>query len=171
LDPHVGSGRTEHRFSWWHQAVFLFDRTYAWSEDCDEYIEAASGDWLGQSRSRGVTLVSPGGAVFSSEAAPLTVEVLDEPPEVSKEAESVGEFDLLLPSGELVMEESGGGGSETALQLPPGEWRARWSGFGETAAEEREFSDEPQERPRPDRYVLQLWPMRSPGRVALLRGR
>jgi len=88
-----------------------------------------------------------------------------------QEAESLGEFDLLLPSGELVMEESGGGGSETALQLPPGEWRARWSGFGETAAEEREYSDAPQERPRPDRYFLQLWPLRSPGRVALLRGR
>src|SRR5215217_1479080 len=80
--------RTEHRFSWWHQGVFLFDRAYAWSDDCSEYIEAASGPWLGQSHSREVTFVSPGGAVFSSEDAPLVVEVLDEPPELSNEADS-----------------------------------------------------------------------------------
>jgi hypothetical protein len=57
------------------------------------------------------------GAVFSSEGAALIVEVLDGPPELSNEAESVGEFDLLPPSGEPVMEESGGGVGETALLL------------------------------------------------------
>ena len=83
---------------------------------------AASGAWLGQSQSRAVTFVSPGGAVFSSEAASLVVEVLDRPRELSRAAESVGEFDLLVPSGELVIEESGGGGGETILALPRGEW-------------------------------------------------
>ena len=68
------------------------------------YTQAASGAWLGQSESRAVSCVSPDGAVFGSEDAPLTVEVLDGPPELSEEAESVGEFDLLVPSGELVME-------------------------------------------------------------------
>jgi hypothetical protein len=148
--------------------VLLFDRAYAWSEDFSEYTEAASGAWLGQSRSRAVTFVSPGGAVFSSEDAPLTVEVLDEPPDLSGEADSVGEFELLLPSGELVMEESGGGGGETVLRLPPGEWRARWSGFGQAAAEKREYSE--QSGPRPDRYLLQLWPRLSPEPVSILRG-
>ena len=142
----------------------LFDRSYAWSNDFSEYTEAATGAWLGQSRSRGVTYVSPGGAVFSSEEAPLTVEVLDVPPELQEEAESAGEFDLLLPSGELVMEESGGGGGETVVPLPAGEWRARWSGFGEAAAEE--FQDDP----RPDHYLLQIWPLGEPGRVVILRG-
>ena len=146
----------------------LFDRTYEWSEDFSEYIEAASGAWLGQSQSRGVTCVSPGGAMFSSEGAPLTVELHDGPPEPSEDAESVGEFDLLLPSGELVMEESGGGGGETVLQLSPGDWRARWSGFGERAAEE--YDEHSEAGPRPDRYLLQLWPLRTPEPVVLLRG-
>src|SRR4051794_12124118 len=129
----------------------LFDRTNVWSEDFSEYTEAASGAWLGQSQSRAVTFVSPGGAEFSSEGAPLVVDVLDGPPELGDEAESVGEFDLLLPSGELVMEESGGGGRETVLALPPGDWRARWSGFGERAAEEREYVEPADAGPRPDR--------------------
>jgi len=148
----------------------LFDRTYDWSQDFSEYMEAASGAWLGQSKSRAVTCVSPGGAVFGSDDAPLTVEVLDGPPDLSDEAESVGEFDLLVPSGDLVMEESGGGGGETVLPLPPGDWRARWSGFGETAAEEREYAAPSEAEPRPDRYLLQLWPLHAPGPVVILRG-
>jgi len=148
----------------------LFDRTYVWSEDFTEYTEAASGAWLGQSRSRAVTFVAPGGAVFGSEDAPLTVEGLDGPPELPREAESVGEFDLLVPSGELVMEESGGGGGETVLPMPPGEWRARWCEFGESSAEEREYAEQPEAGPRPDRYLLPLWPLRSPGTVVILRG-
>jgi hypothetical protein len=162
--------RTEHRFSWWHQGVLVFDRTYAWSENFSEYTEAAAGSWLGQSQSRGVTFISPGGGVFSSRDAPLIVEVLDGPPELSNEAETVGEFDLLVPSGELVMKESGGGGGETTLLLPPDEWRARWSGFGEAAAEEREYIDTPDNDPRPDRYVLQVWPLLDPAPVVILRG-
>jgi hypothetical protein len=148
----------------------LFDRSYAWSDDFSEYTEAASGAWLGQSHSRAVTFVSPGGAVFSSEDAPLTVEILDGPPELSNEADSIGEFDLLVPSGELVIEESGGGGGETVLRLPPGEWRARWSGFGQTAAEAREYSEQSEDDPRPDHYLLQLWPRRLPGQVVIVRG-
>jgi hypothetical protein len=148
----------------------LFDRTYVWSDDFSEYTEAASGAWLGQSQSRAVTCVSPGGAVFGSDDAPLTIEVLDGPPELSEEADSVGEFDLLVPSGELVMEESGGGGGETVLPVSPGEWRARWSGFGERAAEEREYTEQSEAEPRPDHYLLQLWPLRSPGQVVILRG-
>ena len=120
----------------------LFDRSYAWSQDFSEYTEAAVGGWLGQSHSRAVTFVSPGGAVFSSDDAPLIVEVHDEAPEPSNAADSVGEFDLLLPSGELVMEESGGGGGQTVLALPPGQWRARWSGFGQPAAEAREYTEQ-----------------------------
>src|SRR4051794_23646262 len=128
--------RSEHRFSWWQQGVLLFDDAYEWTDDRAECVEAAStGAWLGQSRSGGATYVSPGGAVFGSVDAPLTVEVSQAPPPGEPDAESVGEFDLVLPSGRLILEESGGGSRRTTVELPAGEWRARWSGFGEAAAE------------------------------------
>jgi hypothetical protein len=158
--------RIEHTFSWWHQGVFLYDRAYEWSEDSREYTEAASGQWIDQSVSGGVTFISPGGAIFGSDDAPLTIEVHDAPPPpAAGEADSVGEFDLALPSGELVLEESGGGAGDNAVVLPKGEWRARWSGFGEVAAEQRAAAAE-----RPDRYVLQLWPRTQPAGVARIRG-
>jgi hypothetical protein len=56
------------------------------------------------------------------------------------------------------------------LPLPPGEWRARWSGFGQTGAEAREHNEQSEEDVRPDRYLLQLWPLRLPGRVVIGRG-
>jgi hypothetical protein len=164
----VVRARTEHRFSWWHQGVMLFDRTYDWSDDFSEYTEAASGAWLGQSESRAVSCSRRAAPCLAPKTRPLTVEVLDGPPELSEEAESVGEFDLLVPSGVLVMEESGGGGGETVL--PPGDWRARCSGFGERAAEQREYTEQSDAKPRPDRYLLQLWPLRSPEPVVILRG-
>jgi hypothetical protein len=155
--------RSEHRFSWWHQGVFLFDRDHEWAEPFAEYTEAASGEWLDQSRSGAVTFVSPGGAVFDSEDAPLCLEVHDDEPPLEEEAESIGDFDLRVPSGVLRMEESGGGGAETAVPVPAGVWRARWSGFGETALEEQDRSGG--QEPRPDRYLLQLWPASAPAAV------
>ena len=148
----------------------LFDRDYAWSKNFDEYIEAASGSWLGQSRSGGVTYVSPGGAVFSSENAPLTVEVHDAEPPIEQVAESVGDFDLRVLSGVFVIEESGGGGGREAVPVPTGTWRARWSGFGERALEELEASGGAIQDPRPDRYLLQVWPNAAAGPVTRLRG-
>jgi hypothetical protein len=163
--------RIEHTFSWWHQGVFLYDRTYEWSEDSRELTEAASGEWLDQSISGGVTYISPGGAVFGSDDAPLAIEVHDtSPPPPADDAESVGEFDLVLPSGELVMEESGGGSDDNVVILPPGEWRARWSGFGEARAEELEAAGTDAGAQRPDRYLLQLWPRAQPAGVTRIRG-
>jgi hypothetical protein len=127
--------RSEHRFSWWHQGVLLFDDDYAWSTDRVECVEASSAAWLGQSRSGGTTYVSPGGAMFGSDDAPLTIEVAEAAPAGEPEAESVGEFDLRLSSGRLVLEVSGDEGQRTIIELPVGDWRARWSGFGEAAAE------------------------------------
>jgi hypothetical protein len=161
----------EHTFSWWHQGVFIYDRAYDWSEDSREFTEAASGEWLDQSVSGGVTFISPGGGIFGSDNAPLTIEVHDmPPPPPADDAESVGEFDLTLPSGELVMEESGGGSDDNAVALPEGEWRARWSGFGEAAAEELDRVETDATTERPDRYLLQIWPRTRPAGVARIRG-
>ncbi|MBV8990505.1 MAG: hypothetical protein JO372_18285 [Solirubrobacterales bacterium] len=162
--------RSEHSFSWWHQGVMLFDRDYAWTEHFDEYVEAASGSWLDQSRSGGVTYIAPGGAVFNSENAPLTFEVHDARPPVEQDADSVGEFDLRVLAGVVVIEESGGGGGRKELPVPMGAWRARWSGFGERALEGLEASGDAIQDPRPDRYLLQVWPTDAPGPVTRLRG-
>jgi len=151
--------RPEHLFSWWHQGVMLFDRDYPWSDGFDEYVEAASGEWLDQSRSGGVTFVAPGGAVFDSRSAPLTLDVHSDEPPIDEQAESIGEFDLHITSGVLVMEESGGGDGRTEIAAPLGAWRARWSGFGEAALEEQDQSENGVETPRPDRDRL---PFRGP---------
>jgi ribosomal protein L34E len=148
----------------------LFDRSHVWSEDFSEYTEAAPGAWLGQSHARAVTFVSPSGAVFGSEAAPLTVELLDGPPELSHEAASVGEFDLLLPSGELVIGRvrRRGWQDRCAAAARPVAGALEW--LRRDAAEAREYSEQSEAAPRPDRYLLQLWPLRSPGPVVTLRG-
>ena len=36
--------------------------------------------------------------------------------------------------------------------------------------QQREYAEEPDAGPRPDRYLLQLWPLRSPGPVVIVRG-
>lgn len=101
IDPSIGSpGGTRGD---------AFDREYEWSDGFDEYVEAASGKWLDQSVNRGVTFIGPGGAVFSSQDAPLTLEVHDEEPPLDQLASSIGDFDLWIRSGALVLEESGGG--------------------------------------------------------------
>src|SRR3954454_8038232 len=38
-----------------------------------------------------------------------------------------------------------GADGETVLPLPPGDWRARWSGFGQAGAEAREYAEQWQE--------------------------
>ena len=162
--------RSEHRFSWWHQGVLLFDDDYAWSTDRVECSEASSAAWLGQSRSGGATYVSPGGAIFGSDDAPLTVEVAEAAPAGEPAAESVGEFDLRLSSGRLVLEVSGDEGQRTIIKLPVGDWRARWSGFGEAAAEAVAHEQRRDDSTRPDRYLLQLWPRGSRHGVVITRG-
>jgi hypothetical protein len=56
----------------------------------------------------------------------------------------------------------------TEITIPSGTWRARWSGFGERALEHQESEGGIDAAPRPDRYVLQLWPTDEPGAVARL---
>ena len=120
--------------------------------------------------SGGVTFVSPGGAVFDSEDAPLAIEAHDSEPAIVEEAESIGDFDLRVPSGCLVLEESGGGGGRAEMPVPIGVWRARWSGFGEKALEKQGISEQGVGDPRPDHYLLQLWPASAAVPITRLRG-
>jgi hypothetical protein len=56
------------------------------------------------------------------------------------------------------------------VELPVGDWRARWSGFGEVAAEAVAHEQRRDDASRPDRYLLQLWPRGSRHGVVITRG-
>ena len=152
--------------------MLLFDEDFDCSDERAERVEAEwTGAWLGQSRSGGVTYVSPGGAMFGSTEARLIVEVLHSAPRKRAKADSVGDFDLSLPSGRLRVEEADGDGRSTTIELPSGDWRARWSGFGEAAAEALGHERRRTAAMRPDHYLLQLWPRTVSQGVAISRGR
>ncbi len=121
--------------------------------------------------SRALTFVSPCGEMFGSSGAPLRVELLDAEPPVDEAAESVADFDLVAPSGRVMLVPSGVAHEGTiTIEGPPGEWRARWSGFGEAAAIERAFPEDMFDGShRPDSYVLQIWVLGTPSDVVIHR--
>jgi hypothetical protein len=163
--------RTEYRFSWWHQGLMIFDHDYEWSDDSHEITDIEMSAWIAQDPTRSVTFVAPCGELFGSAEAPLTVEVLAAEPAVESSAESVGDLDLVVTSGRLDLLPSGGGEGPITIDVPIGEWRARWSGFGEQVAIEQAYpSDVLQGAERPDRYLLQLWPSEFPAGVIVRRG-
>ena len=85
-------------------------------------------------------------------SAPLVLETVDvEPPLDLEEWDHVVEFALQLPSGRLLLEGSGGSG-ELEIEIPPGDYRARWSGRGFPPAGEYVPGES-----SPDSYRLQLW--------------
>jgi hypothetical protein len=148
----------------------MHDHEYRWSEDSHEITDIDFTEWLAQDPSRAVTFIAPGGDLFGGFDAPLTVQVLPSEPAVAGEAESVADFDLVAPSGRVDLAPSGGMEGLTTIAVPPGQWRARWSGFGETAATEKAYpTDVLKGTDRPDRYLLQLWPLDSPAPVVVRR--
>jgi hypothetical protein len=84
--------------------------------------------------------------------ASLVLELVDETPAPDlDEWDHVVEFSLPLPSGRLVLEGSGGS-SEREVDLPPGVYRARWSGRGFPPRGEYVPGEV-----REEAYRLQLW--------------
>ena len=154
----MSAATSHHRFAWWHQGLFLHDAGYDWPGDPIEEISFE--EWLGQDRSGALTFISPGGALFGASDTPLTVEVRDAEPALDPDAERIADFELSAPSGRVLLVPSGGADDQAiAIEVPAGRWRARWSGFGETAAVEQAFPSDVLDGPeRPDRYTLQLWP-------------
>jgi hypothetical protein len=160
---------TSYRFSWWHQGLFMHDERYDWPGDPISAIDF--GAWLAQDPSRALTFVSPCGEMFGSSNAPLRLELLDAEPPIDEAADSVGDFDLMAPSGRVMLVPSGGADDGTiTVDVPAGEWRARWSGFGEAAALELAFPEDVLDSPdRPDSYVFQIWPIVTPSPVVVHR--
>jgi hypothetical protein len=94
-------------------------------------------------------------------SAPLELETVDaEPVADVDDWEHVVEFALQLPTGRLVLEGSGGSG-QREIEVPPGAYRARWSGRGFPPAGEYVPGES-----SPDGYRLQLWtaPAEAPPR-------
>ncbi len=85
-------------------------------------------------------------------AAPVVLETVDSEPVLDLDDwEHMVEFSLQLPSGRLLLEGSGGSG-QLDIEVPPGAYRARWSGrsfppMGEYVPGESSH----------DNYRLQLW--------------
>lgn len=170
IPPMAIRSSAEYRFGWWHQGLMLYDHDYVWSNDFHEITDIDFDQWLAQDPSRAVTFVAPGGELFGGFGAPLVVELLDAEPSPAPDAESVADFDLVVTSGRVDLAPSGGMEGITTIEVPAGQWRARWSGFGETAATERAFPEDVLEgHDRPDRYMLQLWPLDLPGAVQVHR--
>jgi hypothetical protein len=82
--------------------------------------------------------------------APMRIEVSEAPPASDAQAwDHVAEVSLPVPSGTLVFQASGGG-EPIETQIPPGKYRARFSGRGYVASVAEIEGHES--------YRLQLWP-------------
>jgi len=146
--------RRELSFVYDHGQVYLYDAAAASSVD---FLAA-----LDDSGRTGLTVGIAGVLVdvllplqwnFS---APLVFETADsEPPLDLDEWEHVVEFALEVPTGRLLLEGSGGSG-QLELELPPGAYRARWSGSGFPPVGEYVPGES-----SPDSYRLQLWAGRA----------
>jgi hypothetical protein len=85
-------------------------------------------------------------------SAPLVLETVDGEPVLDlEEWEHVVEFPLQLPTGRLLLEGSGGSG-QLEIEVPPGAYRACWSGDGFPPAGDYVPGESSQ-----DSYRLQLW--------------
>jgi hypothetical protein len=66
-------------------------------------------------------------------SAGLEFSITQSPPPLNDKADHVIEFDLRLASGRIALEGSGGSGL-VEIEVPPGSYRARFSGFDFDAA-------------------------------------
>jgi hypothetical protein len=135
--------------------IYIYDpRTQAdvdWSED-DNPFERAMADAHDSRRFVGYAhgLVDVSTPSQYNWKAPMRVEVSDAAPPLDVDVwDHVAEVPLPVPSGTLVFEASGGG-IPIETQIPPGTYRARFSGRGYVAgAGEIEGHES---------YRLELWP-------------
>ena len=141
-------------FAYDYNQVYLYDAATDFGSEENAYVDA-----LDAATATGLTVGVSAGVVDvlmprqENFGATMDVRVAHEEPPIRDEADHVIEFDLVLPSGRLVVEGSGGAGMEE-VKLPPGAYRARLSGSGfDDASEWRYDSD----GGPVDSYLLELW--------------
>lgn len=141
-------------FAYDHNQLYLYDAETDFGPEANAYVDAldaATATGLTVGVSAGVVdLLMPRRENFG---ASVEVRGASEEPALRDDADHVVEFDLLLSSGRLVLEGSGGSGMEE-LSLSPGHYRARLSGKEFDAAAQWRYEDEGNPA---DSYVLELW--------------
>jgi len=134
--------------------LYLYDAADSLSEGDNPYLDAldaATASGLSVGAASGIVdVLMPRQENFSAE---LDVTHTDSPPPPDDAADHIVEFDL-ISSGRIKLEGSGGSG-QLEVDVPPGRYRARLSGFEFDAAAEWLYSDPGNPA---DRYRLELWP-------------
>jgi len=138
-----------------YNQLYLYDAAHEVSADGNDYIDALdaatrAGQTIGAA-SGVVDVLMPRQENFS---AKLELSVTQSAPPVIETADHVVEFDL-LSSGQIRLEGSGGSG-EFEIDLSPGHYRARLSGFDFESAAAWSYDDTGYPA---DHYRLELWPV------------
>jgi hypothetical protein len=141
-------------FAYDYNQLYLYDAARERPVDGNEYLDALdaateTGLTVG-ARSEIIDVLMPRQDNFG---ARIEVKLTTDQPAIRDDADHVVEFDLPLPSGRLVLEGSGGSGTEE-VPISPGTYRARLTGqhFDAAAAWRYEDTGNPS-----DRYTLELW--------------
>ena len=145
--------------------LYIDDAEREFSGDSGEYLDA-----LDAATATGLTVGIASGLIDvlmprqENFAAALEVTVVQSRPSVIETADHVVEFDLDC-SGRVALEGSGGSGV-TEVDVAPGRYRARVSGFDLAAAAARNYGDPGDPA---DHYRLELWPTDDPSAAAELK--
>lgn len=138
-----------------YNQLYLYDAAHELSTDGNDYLDA-----LDAATRAGLTVGAASGIVDvlmprqENFAAKLELGVTHGPPPVIEGADHVVEFDL-VSSGRIRLEGSGGSG-EVDIDVAPGQYRARLSGFNFESAAAWSYGDAGDPA---DRYRLELWPV------------
>jgi hypothetical protein len=146
--------------------LYFYDSALERAPGGNEYLDALdaaneAGLTVG-ARSGVVDVLMPRRENFAAKAA---VSVLTARTPAPDDADHIVEFDVGVRSGRLIIEGSGGSG-EAHVDVAPGSYRVRFSGYDFAAAAEWRYEDpdDPQ-----DTYVLELWPVGASEPPAELR--
>lgn len=148
-----------------YNQLYLSDAAHELSADGNDYLDA-----LDAATRAGLTVGAASGIVdvlmprkenFSAE---LELSITEQLPPLIETADHVVEFDL-VSSGRIRLEGSGGSG-DVEVDVPPGRYRARLSGFDFDTAATWSYDDTGYPA---DHYRLELWPFSEPTHPAELK--
>ena len=146
------------RFVYDYGQLYLYDAAAGVSTEGNPYLDAldaANGSGLTVGAASGlVDVLMPRQENFDAE---IEIAFSDAPPSLDDSADHVVEFDL-ASSGRIKLEGSGGSG-DVEIDVAPGSYRARLSGFEFDRAAQWAYADPGHPA---DHYRLELWPTDRP---------